>query len=427
MVWLIIGWVGCSDYAIKPEVEDPVPPDPPPPPDILVTPDRVDLGVVCDAASSSITATNAGDGDLTVTELLVEGWVLGEVTLPAVVSPGESLAVPLSGVGDGKLTIVSDDPDTPRVEVPLSATLDEPPTIAWVTPVEGEIFPVGATTELAVTVTDDQPGAVVSWESDVDGALGTAVVGVDGRASVAWNAADHTSGPHALVASVVDACGHADAGAVTVCQNEGYVEDSVDLDSWHFEGNARWDATGGWVELTTPTSYQAGTAFQTSATVSSDDIEIEALVFLSGGTGADGLSLTALDSSRMTTFVGLTGGGLGYAGLPGFSIELDTWYNAEYSDPTPDDHLSFHLNGDQTKLQAWSAVPELEDDAWHLLSVRVIGARARVDLDGVTYIDEDIAGLTPFPAYVGFTASTGGLYNYHLVDSLTVERAVCDP
>ena len=85
---------------------------------------------------------------------------------------------------------------------------------------------------------------------------------------------------------------------------------------WHFEGTALWDTTNEWVELTGPFTAQAGTAFQTSAAVTSDNVVIEFEFYASGGSGADGISLTALDVDRMTSFVGGSGGGLGYLGLP---------------------------------------------------------------------------------------------------------------
>jgi hypothetical protein len=44
----------------------------------------------------------------------------------------------------------------------------------------------------------------------------------------------------------------------------------------------------------------------------------------------------------------------------------------------------------------------------------------------VLYIDEHIDGLTPFNGYVGFTGSTGGSTNWHLIDALDVEGMVCD-
>ena len=180
------------------------------------------------------------------------------------------------------------------------------------------------------------------------------------------------------------------------------------------------------MELTGPYLDQAGTAFQTTAAVSSDDIVIEFDFYVSGGTGADGISLTALDVDRMTTFVGRTGGGIGYDGLPGWSIEVDTWYNGDTHDPTTEDHVSFHLDGDISTPLAWAVLPDMEDEEWHRASIEVVGSYVRVWIDGVLYIDTTIPGLEPFDAYVGFTAATGGATNWHQIDSLEVEGFICD-
>ena len=76
-------------------------------------------------------------------------------------------------------------------------------------------------------------------------------------------------------------------------------------------------------------------------------------------------------------------------------------------------------------VTAWATLPEMEDGAWHTMAVEVHAPRVTVTIDGVTYIDEDISGYFDFPAYVGFTAATGSLTNYHLIDALEVTQLVC--
>ena len=128
----------------------------------------------------------------------------------------------------------------------------------------------------------------------------------------------------------------------------------------------------------------------------------------------------------MSGFVGSSGGGIGYAGLPGWSIEVDTWYNGENNDPTQSDHLSVHIDGNQGAYEAWAALPEMEDGNWHDMAVSVSGTRMTIEVDGLTYIDQDISGLGAFPAYIGFTGATGSATNWHLIDALEVEAFVCD-
>ena len=127
----------------------------------------------------------------------------------------------------------------------------------------------------------------------------------------------------------------------------------------------------------------------------------------------------------MSGFGGSTGGGLGYSGLPGWSIEVDTYHN-NWNDPTSEDHIAFSLDGDSNNPQVWAALPEMEDDQWHTMKVRIAAPHVYAEIDGVPYLDTNISGNLNFNAYIGFTASTGGYTNYHLIDSLTVVETLCE-
>ena len=424
--------IACSEYEVKPTGEHNGGDSGAGAPDISVSPSALDLGLVCGSGTSEVVITSQGEGPLTVNSVHVtgEGWSVGELDLPALLDPGETLTAPLTtGGGAAALVVESDDPDAPSVSVPLRAEVDAPPTVVITSPGEGEVLSPGAFTTFTATVSDDLDEAsalALDWSSDVSGELSTAPADSDGLASFTWAGTAVTSGTHNLTLSVTDSCGNVALDTLSVCQNAGYVEDSLDLATWHFEGSSRWDSTNGWVQLTDTSTDQAGTAFQTSETVDASNVVINFSFYVSGGSGADGMSLTALDSTRMTGFVGSTGGGIGYYGMPGWSIEIDTWYNSEYRDPTTEDHLSVHIDGDVSNPVTWATLPEMEDGAWHTLDVTVIDGAMTVAVDGVTYIDQPIPGITSFPAYVGFTAATGSSTNYHLVDALAVERYVCD-
>ena len=69
----------------------------------------------------------------------------------------------------------------------------------------------------------------------------------------------------------------------------------------------------------------------------------------------------------------------------------------------------------------------MEDTGWHQMDVRVSAPHVTVSIDGVTYIDQDIEGTWAFPAYVGFTAGTGGETNWHIIDSLITAKAASAP
>ena len=168
--------------------------------------------------------------------------------------------------------------------------------------------------------------------------------------------------------------------------------------------------------------------------VMADEVTIRFEFLTEGGTGADGISLTALNIDEMSSFLGGAGCGIGYGGgiectegpaLPGWSIEFDTWFNAELPDPTENDHTAFTFNGAIHAPEVWSEVHELEDTGWHTIEISVMAPRVMVSIDSILYIDQDIIGDFDFPAYLGFTGATGGQTNIHRIRGFTVTEHVC--
>jgi hypothetical protein len=383
----------------------------------------------CADVTRTVTLTSQGTTPLTISAIQVqgEGWTVGAPTLPVTLDPGQSVSVEVTGRGSADLVVESDDVDSPTTRITLDVVGDYAPTLSITAPTPSATLEIG-TTEFVATVSDDvdAPEALaLTWSSSVDGAFGADPAASDGFARASWNADAQSAGDHTVTLTAVDSCGNVSTTEVSFCQQAGYVSESLDLATWNFEGSARWDSTNGWVELTTPSYNQAGTAFQTAAAVSADNVNVSFAFFVSGGSGADGISVTALDVARMTGFVGSTGGGIGYMGMPGWSVEIDTWYNGEYNDPTPNDHISVHVDGNASNVLAWAELPEMEDGLWHTMDLSVTGTRVTAAIDGTTYIDQDVPQITPFSAYVGFTAATGGSTNYHLIDALEVTELSC--
>ena len=58
--------------------------------------------------------------------------------------------------------------------------------------------------------------------------------------------------------------------------------------------------------------------------------------------------------------------------------------------------------------------------------IHVSDPMVRVEIDGNVLLDEPVVGQLNFPAYIGFTAGTGSLTNYHLIDALTVTETICE-
>lgn len=429
---MLLFLLGCSDYKLAGEGDDPVGAIA----DVEVS---VVDGPVCAApAVVDVTVASAGDAPLTISDLAVDGagWTLDPVTLPLTLAAGESTALHITGTsGPGSLYVVTDDPDEGTVTVPLTFEVNAAPTVSIDAPTAGTVFPDDADVTLVGTVGDDldAPDALaLAWSSTQAGTLSTAPADASGATSVTWSARD--AGPHTLSLTATDSCGASTTATLDVCQQGAYTYDALDLTAWHYEGHSRYDEANAWLELTDTGVDEVGSAFETSTEVDGTSVSIDFSFYIGGGTGADGLSLTALDVSRMTTFLGGSGCGIGYGGdaactlgpaLPGWSIEVDTYYNAD-ADATDQDHVAFTLDGDVDAPRAWAALPEMEDTGWHHMVVNVSAPRVTVTIDDVVYIDGDYAAVASFPAYVGFTAGTGSLTNYHLIDSLLVTDYACE-
>lgn len=435
----LLSLFACSEYDLTQE-KDPVEPvdtEEPGRSILEVDPASIEADGVCISVDREVTLSSTGDEVVQVQDLDIEGdgWSIEAPSTPFDLAPGDTQVITVIGsVGEATLTVVSDGEDA-VIEVPLAAIADNAPEIALVSPDDSDILD-NTDVELQVNVSDVEDDAselYVSWSSDVDGRLDGDFAESDGSSSVTWTGTK-TGGDHTLTATVVDTCGNEATLDVQICQQAGYDVENLDLSTWTFDGDARYDSADGWVELTGPSTYQLGSAFQTTATTG-DNVTIEFQFYTGGGTGADGFAVTALDTDRATSYLGSSGGCLGYgynAGcgnladpLPGWSIEVDTYYNSDV-DPTADDHVSFHFDGDVASPEIWSALPEMENNGWHTMVIEVADPHVTVTIDGTTYLDDDVSGYLAFPAEVGFTAATGGETNYHLIDALTVTEYVCE-
>lgn len=428
---------GCTDYGFK-WGEDPEFPGTPPA-DVLevnVSVDVISNTTSCGIGLMEVLILNIGSEDLEFLDAHVNApdWVMtNQEALPATLAPGEERLLNLIGSGSATLTISTNDPDTPEVSVPLLAIEDLSPTVTIQGYQAGEVLPIGLSTSLEATVSDDVDDLThleLVWSSDVDGPLGTSPVNEDGTSHLTDVVL--SPGTHEIWVSVLDSCDGLGEDILSVCQQAGYTEDSIDLIEWQFEGNAFFDGTGGWVELTSAVNWQVGSAFQTGAVISGNDVNISFQFYVGAQDGADGFALTALDLDRMTSFLGPNGGGLGYGvgvesgePLPGWSIEVDTWYNSGI-DVSPEDHVSFTFDGSLLNPVVTANLPEMEDDTWHEMVISVSAPHVHVTIDGITYIDEALEGYFDFPAYVGFTASTGISNNHHRIDALAVTSMACD-
>jgi len=475
LVAILLAWcslllgLACSDQNFRssnqPPVELPL---------IQVTPPSVSTLGFCGQDELTIVVSNIGRGNLELGhfELIGDGWVVGEVDLPATVAVGESLTIPLTTTGgEATLKIISNDPSNDEIYVPLVGVANLGPTVNILAPYDGAVVDEGLNTlESRVADGEDADNTLAMiWSAEPGGVIWEGVPDSEATSAGAANSvaswqAGPEEGSQELTLTATDSCGVATSETIGICRGHITTFQSVDSSTWEFMGSASWvvDEVEGsptfgeeWLELTNALdNAQVGAAFETAQVVPGGDVEIEFAFFIGNsppGTGADGFSLTALDTTRMDTdndgqpnYLGGAGCAMGFGGnsncttalsdcticgsaLPGWSLEVDTYWNPEEGiDPTGEDHLGFYFDGDLQNMAEWAVLPEMEDTGWHIMNVTVNAPRVTVAIDDVTYMDADLIGFFDFPAYVGFTAGTGGETNAHLIKALTVTESTCD-
>ncbi|MEZ4828754.1 MAG: hypothetical protein R3C61_21080 [Bacteroidia bacterium] len=183
--------------------------------------------------------------------------------------------------------------------------------------------------------------------------------------------------------------------------------------------------------LTTTATFQSGSVWYLNQVNISQSFDLIFQVKLGCNDvwGADGMAFVL---QQVSTSVGSSGGGLGYAGIsPSIAIELDTWQNTDVNDPTYD-HMAVLRNGNISHGNANNlagpvpisiATPNVEDCNYHDFRVTwnadSMILRAYFDcVLRITYtgnIIQSTFGNNPM-VFWGFTAATG---------SYTNEQAFC--
>ena len=308
--------------------------------------------------------------------------------------------------------------DTATIQLTV-IDLNQAPLISFITEDSLKFFP---NSENAFEVTASDPeGDEIYLNWNIESGI------FNSENTIAFWTLPSNAGFYNISCTASDYSGASNTATITalVCSLETTNMTEININEWNFEGSAYWDDSENTLELTPVQAGQVGTAFNTVDTVSGFQAEIAFEFYIGDGSGADGLTFTALDVDRMTTFLGESGGGIGYGGLPGWTIEVDTYYNGGV-DPTPDDHLAFTFDGNTSGYLLWAALPEMEDNGWHRMKIRVNAPNVYVEVDEIAYIDEDIDGWIDFNAVVGFTAGTGGATNRHAIKGLTVSDTDCE-
>jgi hypothetical protein len=178
---------------------------------------------------------------------------------------------------------------------------------------------------------------------------------------------------------------------------------------WSFNGTAAM--SGSDTGLTPLASYKSGAvvyprAVNTSAFKATFDVQ------LSGGTGAEGMTLALLSPTSPVTSVGANGQGLGFAGLSGLAVVLGT----DQVPGAPSANfvgISTGATSGTLNFVATAALPASLRAGTHVVTVFLRNGTLTVSIDGSVVLTKTVS--VSATARVAFTGSTRNLTDLHIV------------
>ncbi|MGE5156415.1 MAG: choice-of-anchor D domain-containing protein, partial [Betaproteobacteria bacterium] len=180
---------------------------------------------------------------------------------------------------------------------------------------------------------------------------------------------------------------------------------------WVFNGSA---AMSGSDLVLTPAVAATGGSAVYSTPVPGAGLRASFTAQIGGGNGADGMTFALLDAATNTPHsLGQFGGGLGFSGLTGIAVTLDTYQGG--SDPSNNfiglTKGTLDANGNLTYLATSTNIPNLRSGT-HAIIVVTTTTNVTVSIDGVQVISTAVS--LPGSVYPAFTGSTGGAYDQHV-------------
>ena len=193
--------------------------------------------------------------------------------------------------------------------------------------------------------------------------------------------------------------------------------------SWTLLGDATYDAVGKRLQVTSLGNNVAGSAFY-SQPLRTEAFDASFTFRISDGQGADGMAFVFAKATNATALVPFGNGqanlgyGLGYLGMKGFAVELDTFNNITNGDPN-DNHVALMRASDGAHLLVGTpAQPPLHSSMERQAHVRFTGTHVLIEIDGVKIIEADLPSGSTFTTdeyYFGFTGSSGGWTDRHSI------------
>ena len=407
-------------------------------PGLTPTPATMDFGQIAVGSGKnlSVNFTNTGTTDETVTAVTGPSGpftVTGLPTVGTVVTPGQSIAgsvtyTPTTAATDTSSITVTGAQGTAKVALTGTGAVGHAELSITPGSLSFGAVPVGQsstkkltvenTGNLPVTITKAAPPAlpfVVNTplpEGQVLNPGDTATVDVTFAPTVTGSysnsyviSSDDGNGAH-KVAVTGTAAGLPNGTPLLPIARGG----------WVLNGSAA--LSGSDLVLTPAAAGKAGSAVY-STPLPSDGLKATFTAQISGGTGADGMTFALLSAAGNTSkSLGAAGGGLGFAGLPGVAVTLDTYKSGTEPSSNFLGLSAGSANGLPTYVATTTNVPNLRAGT-HAVSVTVSGTTVTVYVDGAQRLAANVPSLAPsiLPA---FTAATGGATDQHLARNISV-------
>ncbi|WP_165845663.1 choice-of-anchor D domain-containing protein [Streptacidiphilus pinicola] len=250
----------------------------------------------------------------------------------------------------------------------------------------------------------------------------TLTVGVDGKQVLSKTVT--TLPPAAYLAFTGSTGGLTDIHTVRAANitAKAYAVPPPGPNGWVRNGTAAMSGTT--LVLTQAKTFQTGSAFQ-SAAVPSANLSASFTANISGGTGADGMTFAMLDPSATSgaRSIGGGGAGLGWLGLPGVAVALDTHQNANNPSGSFVGVTVTSSSGHLVWSTPTSDIPNLRGGPVAVtVTVTSTGqttSNVVVSVNGKQAISVNVP--MPPSVLVGFTGATGALTDIHAVSGVTIK------
>ena len=214
--------------------------------------------------------------------------------------------------------------------------------------------------------------------------------------------------------------GHDDIQSVrNVTINTGAKLNDPTTTGWTRNGTAT--LSGADLALTQVGQLQlAGSSFNSSK-IWTYGIHASFTTTIGGGSGGDGETFALQDASKgAVTGLGYRGGGLGFVGLSGVAVGLDTYQNPGEPSANFVGIITGGTADKPTYAATSTAIPNLRTGS-HLVDIVVGNGKVTVSIDGTQYLDTRVT--LPSTVLAGFTAGNGGNDDNHLVRGVSITAA----